>query len=276
MSASSPTARSRFWPATWSLESFAVVNRMRDYFPQGMTARYPLRLLRYWFIRHLLEAHARKLGRPIDVLEVGVERGQMLTFMGAVQENTLPSIATRWDAVDVASDPNVLAARGYTDCIVFNVEGGACPSLTRRYDAIVFLHLLEHLRAPEACLRAFLPFLQPDGILAGGSPTMPKFVADAGYEKRLADRAIPFGHVSVLSPERLELFARSEKLEIAFLSGAFFMRTRGSWIENYATWLRLNVAFGSLFPSLGSELYFSLSREAPLRPRDGANLSPCS
>jgi hypothetical protein len=63
---------------------------------------------------------------------------------------------------------------------------------------------------------------------------MPKFVADAGYEKRLADRARPFGHVSVLSPERLELFARSERLEVAFLSGSFFMRTHGSWIENYA------------------------------------------
>jgi methyltransferase family protein len=276
MSASSFAAASRFCPAAWSLESFAVVSRMREYFPQGTTAKYPLRFLRYWFVRHLLEAHSRKLGRPINVLEVGVDRGQMLTFMGAAQENTLPSIAARWDAVDVASDPDVLAARGYTDYIVFNVEGGARPSLTRRYDAIIFLHLLEHLRAPEACLRAFLPFLQSDGIMTGGSPTMPKFVADAGYEKHLADRAIPFGHVSVLSPERLESFAMSERLEIAFLSGAFFMRTGGSWIENYATWLRLNVAFGSLFPSLGSELYFSLSREAPLRSGEGANLESCA
>jgi hypothetical protein len=128
---------------------------------------------------------------------------------------------------------------------------------------MIFLHLLEHLRAPETCLRAFLPYLQPSGIITGGSPTMPKFIADAGYEKRLADRARPFGHVSVLSPERLELFARSERLEVAFLSGSFLVRAHGSWIENYAAWLRLNVAFGSLFPSLGSELYFSLSRERP-------------
>jgi hypothetical protein len=32
-------------------------------------------------------------------------------------------MAARWDAVDVASDPDVLAARGYTDCINFDVEG---------------------------------------------------------------------------------------------------------------------------------------------------------
>ncbi|MEA3151790.1 MAG: hypothetical protein QOD56_2729 [Gammaproteobacteria bacterium] len=112
---------------------------------------------------------------------------------------------------------------------------------------------------------------------------VPFIVAELGRDAdpfmlhlRLADRARPFGHVSVLSPERLELFARSERLEVAFLSGSFFMRTHGSWIENYATWLRLNVAFGSLFPSLGSELYFSLSREAPWRPREHGNLAPLS
>src|SRR4051812_171471 len=133
MSPSSAAAASPFWPAAWSLEPFTVVNRMRGYCPQDTIARYPLRFLRYWFVRHLLEAHASKLGRPVDVLEVGVDRGQMLTFMGAPHENALPSIAARWDAVDVAADPDVLAARGYTDYIVFNVEGGACPSFTQRY-----------------------------------------------------------------------------------------------------------------------------------------------
>lgn len=258
MTANADALGSRFWPAGWSLEPFSIVDRMRQYYPRETVTKYPLRLLRYWFVRHLLEAHANKAGRPLDVLEVGVDRGQMLTFMGG--PDTLPTIAQRWDAVDVAADPDQLASRGYTDYLVFDVDGGVRPPLTRSYDAIVFLHLLEHLRSPEACLSAFLPLLRRDGILLGGSPTMPKVLADAGYEQRLARAAIPHGHVSVVSPERIERFAAAEDLRLDFLSGSFLVRSSGHRIENSALWLRINVAFGSLFPSLGSELYFSLSR----------------
>ena len=69
---------------------------------------------------------------------------------------------------------------------------------------MVFLHVLEHLHSPELCLKAFRRFW-PNGVLIGGAPTMPKLIADLGYEKRLAGRAKPYGHVSVLSPERIEL-----------------------------------------------------------------------
>ena len=237
---------------------------MREYYPRETVTKYPLRLLRYWFVRHLLEAHASKIARPLDVLEVGVDRGQMLTFMGGMRPNTLPAIVRRWDAVDIAADPDALAARGYTHYEPFDVDRGTHPPLTRRYDAIIFLHLLEHLRDPERCLRTFLAFLRPDGILTGGSPTMPKLMADSGYEKRLARRAHRYGHVSIISPERIERFAEAERLTIEFLSGSFIMRNSGSIIENSALWLRLNVAFGSFFPSLGSEVYFSMSRTPAL------------
>lgn len=249
---------SAFWPAGWRLDAFDAIERMREYFPNATLTRYPLRFLRYWFVRHLLESHAEHVERPIDVLEVGVDRGQMLTFMGA-RSGTLPSIIGRWDAIDVAADPDRLFATGYTGYTVFDLRRGA-PPVAGRYDAVICLHLLEHLDAPEACLRALVPHLRTDGIIVGGSPTMPKLIADLGYEKRLRRRAGPFGHVSVLSPERLELFAQSERLRVRFLSGSFFMRASGRRIENSALWLRLNVAYGSLFPSLGSEVNFCLSR----------------
>jgi 2-polyprenyl-3-methyl-5-hydroxy-6-metoxy-1,4-benzoquinol methylase len=242
------------------LTPFETVDRMREYYPRETVTKYPLRLLRYWFVRHLLEAHASKMGRPLDVLEVGVDRGQMLTFMGGSRAKTLPALVRRWDAVDIAADPDALAARGYTHYEPFDVDNGAHPPLSRRYDAIIFLHLLEHLRDPERCLRAFLAFLRPDGILTGGSPTMPKLVADFGYERLLARRAHRYAHVSVISPERVERFGEAEGLTIEFLSGSFIVRSSGSIIENSALWLRLNVAFGSFFPSLGSEVYFSMSR----------------
>lgn len=257
MSAALPTA---FWPAGWRLDAFDAIDRMSEYFPGDRLTRYPLRFLRYWFVRHLIETHAKALGRPLDVLEVGVDRGQMLTFMMSGSASGRPSILQRWDAVDIAGDPAMLAAKGYTHYTRFNVESGARPALDRHYDVVVYLHLLEHLHTPEACLRAFLPFLRQDGLIVGGSPTMPKLIADLGYERRLRQRARPFGHVSILSPERLELFAQSEGLRLRFLSGSYLTRNNGHAIENSAFWLRLNVAFGSLFPSLGSEVNFCISR----------------
>jgi hypothetical protein len=251
---------SPFWSAGWRLDAFDGIDRMGEYFPGDRLTRYPLRFLRYWFVRHLIEAHARDLGRPLDVLEVGVDRGQMLTFMSSRDEPGRPAILRRWDAVDIAGDPEQLAAKGYTQYIRFDVERGARPSLDRRYDIMIYLHLLEHLHEPEACLRAFLPFLNHNGLIVGGSPTMPKLIADLGYERRLRQRARDFGHVSILSPERLELFAQSEALRLRFLSGSYLTRNNGRRIENSALWLRLNVAFGSLFPALGSEINFCMSR----------------
>ncbi len=252
---------SPYWPAGWSVNAFSVVERMMpDFHPGDNVTKYPLRYLRYWFIRHLLEAHARKLGRPIDVLEVGVDRGQMLAFMDPTSKRGIPDIASTWHAVDVKADEAQLLALGYSGYTAFNVDGSARPPLDRKYDAMIFLHLLEHLHTPEACLAAFLPFLKQDGIMTGGSPTMPKIFADLGYENRLRRKAGRFGHVSVISPERIEKFADAHDLKVAFMSGSFLARNNGKAIENSSAWLRLNVAFGSLFPSLGSEVYFSLRR----------------
>ena len=254
---------SPYWPAAWSLQPFSVVERMRSTFfanADMSITRFPVRFLRYWYMRHLLEAHAATLGRPISVLEVGVDRGQQLAFMDAAPGQALPAIVERWDAVDIAADPEWLMTLGYTDYIRMDLESNAAPLLPRRYDAMIFLHVLEHLRSPEDCLKSFLPFLADTGVLMGGAPTMPKLFADWGYEKRLARRAEQYGHISVLSPERIELFAEGQSLRLAFLSGAYVMRNTGKRIENSPLWLRLNVAFGALFPSLGSEVYFSLQR----------------
>jgi SAM-dependent methyltransferase len=254
---------SPFWPAGWSANAFTVVDRMRKVYYASADRpmpRYPVRFLRYWYMRHLLEAHAARLGRPIAVLEIGVDRGQQLTFMDAPGDGGLPPVASRWDAVDLHADATALRSLGYSDYIHMDLENDGPPPLKRSYDAMIFLHVLEHLHAPESCLKAFLPFLAADGVLIGGAPTMPKLIADLGYEKRLARKAKRNGHVSVLSPERIELFAESEGLRLSFLSGAFFMRNTGSAIENSRLWLRMNLAFGAMFPSLAGEVYFALQR----------------
>ena len=45
--------------------------------------RFPVRFLRYWFMRILLEDLHAELGRPLSVLEIGIGGGRMLAFMGA-------------------------------------------------------------------------------------------------------------------------------------------------------------------------------------------------
>jgi 2-polyprenyl-3-methyl-5-hydroxy-6-metoxy-1,4-benzoquinol methylase len=247
-----------YLPATWSLDSFAALDAMRPLYQAGAKpiTRYSLKHLRYWFVRHLLERHAARLGRPLRVLEVGVDRGQMLAFMGGPERS--PATVAQWDAIDVIPSDEMLRRVGYDSWRAADVDTVADPQLATRYDAMIFLHLLEHLRAPEACLAAFARHLPRDGVMIGGSPTMPRIVADAGYERRLARRARPYGHVSVISPERVESFAEGAGLRVAFMSGAFLMRKQGSALENSRAWLRFNLAFGGLFPSLGSELYFAL------------------
>ncbi len=252
------TALNPFMPAFWSFESFSTIARMRRLYGGGrktITA-YPLKYLRYWFVRQLLEQQAQRLGRPLVVLEVGVARGQMRAFMGEPEQTA--SLIERWDAIDVAPQREELQRLGYDEIHQLDVDHGADPKLSRHYDAMIFLHVLEHLHQPEDCLAAFRPFLAPSGVILGGSPTMPKFVADAGYERRLARRAKPYQHVSVISPERLDRFAERTNLDITFLSGAFLLRKEGSPIENSRLWMRLNLLWGSLFPALGSELYFAL------------------
>lgn len=253
-------AGSRYTPAFWSLDSYDAISTMRRLYQADSRkiTRYSVKYLRYWFIRHLLEQQAKRLGRPISVLEVGVDRGQMLAFMN--HEHVRSPIIDRWDAIDVAPQVEWLDRLGYDSYRALDIDRGTDPRLERRYDAMVFLHVLEHLHEPEAVMQAFLQYLPQGSVFLGGGPTMPSFVANAGYERRLARRAAPFGHVSVISPERIDAFAEAAGLKVSFTSGAFFMRKTGHAIEDSRFWLRLNLIFGNLFPSLGSELYFALEK----------------
>lgn len=254
------TATLTNFPALWSLEPFKAIDGIRSSFQPGAKeiTRYPIKYLRYWFVRNFLEAEAKRLARPLNVLEVGVDRGQMLAFMG--DASTRERVIGSWTAVDVAPNDLWLSKIGYGEVIQHDVDFGADPCLHRTFDAVVFLHVLEHLQAPEETLKTFLRYVKHDGIVVGGCPTMPSVIADLGYERRLRRKAKPFGHVSVISPERIEQFVEAEKLHLEFLSGAYLARKQGAWIENFAAWMRLNVAFGAVFPSLGSEIYFQIRR----------------
>jgi len=77
---------------------------------------------------------------------------------------------------------------------------------------------------------------------------------------KLRITAKKYGHVSVFSPERVHKMAADNGLKVEFLSGAFFMRKKGFFLENYTWWFKFNIWFGGMFPSWPGETYWVLRK----------------
>jgi SAM-dependent methyltransferase len=182
----------------WPLDSFKSLDRLG----YAGSTRYPVKFLRYWFCRCMLERLHTRLGRPIRVLEVGIADGRMLAFMAGPPKRggyALPGWIERWDGLDVALRPEILERYSYSELIEADAE--APPVHGRIYDAVVLLHVLEHLYEPEAAMSGHLALLGPGGILLGGSPTMPSLLA-GGWERLLRRR---HAHIDVKSHRHLSV-----------------------------------------------------------------------
>ena len=223
--------------------------------------KYPIRALRYWFMYQLIHQEYRRRGHPLDICEVGVDRGQMKLFMESANADQGQHCSLRirsWDAVDVKLDEGLLRACGYTDFIAGNVEASDF-SLTRTYDVIIVLHLLEHLYQPEEAFKKLATHLRNGGIIIGGSPVTPHLFAKH-RERRIRTTAEPSGHVSVFSPRRIKGLAKNNWLSLELLTGAFFFRKSGFVLENYRWWVRFNLIFGAAFPSWPGEIYWAMRK----------------
>jgi SAM-dependent methyltransferase len=253
-----------FEHVAWPLESFD-----NDFIKQSKAGtRYPIKYLRYWFAYAILEDMHKRLGRPLSVLEVGVGDGRMAGFLGgpkiAEGRYKLPDFIERWDGVDVNEDKAALERYSYTDFIQADIEK-PFDLKGRKYDAVVLLHVLEHLFDPEAVLANLAGALKVGGILVGGSPTMPRMFA-APHErwlrrsKFLGKAVDEHRHLSVISPARMRAFARKNSMVVDLLSGTFFCRWTGIPLENTQGWIRANLIWGAMFPALGGEVYFSLRK----------------
>ena len=235
--------RSRYSHVSWPLTGFSRNGR-----------RYPTRELRYWFMASLLRREAESLGRPLRVLEIGIASGELPRFIGN------PAWKGAWDGVDIKATNETRAL--YDHYIEADLD--APLSLTESYDAVVALHVLEHLINPEHALEGVLRYLSPQGVLIGGSPTMPAMLARL-YEPwlRRKYRYVPVTehrHLSVLTPSRVKDFAAEHQLSVDLLTGAFLCRASRSPLEDYSFNMRLNLLWGALMPSLGGEMYFALRK----------------
>ncbi|MDI4238289.1 class I SAM-dependent methyltransferase [Bradyrhizobium sp. Arg237L] len=202
----------------------------------------------------LLRREAELLGRPLRVLEVGIASGELSRFIGN------PAWKGAWHGIDIKATNETRAL--YDHYIEADLD--APLSLTESYDAVVVLHVLEHLINPEYALEGLLRHLSPQGVLIGGSPTMPAMLARL-YEARLRRKyqhvpVTEHRHLSVLTPSRVRTFAAEHQLSIDLLTGAFLCRASRSPLEDYSFNMRLNLLWGALVPSLGGEVYFALRK----------------
>ena len=237
----------------WSLDSLNAQSWVKKISDSESSTHYPIKLLRYWFMYNLIKEQQAKLGRPLRVCEIGVDRGQMRRY---VQDAGFTELAC-WEAVDYKLQPE-LNESGYTKQIQANVDLPEF-ALAEKYDVIIVLHLLEHLFEPEQLAMKLSAALEPNGILIGGFPAVPQII-QASRQEKIRKTAANFGHVSTFSPERVKIMAEQCRLTLDFLSGTYILRKRNFFLENCKGWVRLNLLWGALCPAFSGEIYWCMRK----------------
>lgn len=144
---------------------------------------YPIRMVRYWFMYHFLREEAARKG-ALDVCEIGVDVGQMLGFLNAAMELGGDTVAlASWDAVDAVIRKETLERVGYKKVYEVDLESPEFALGDKQYDAMILLHVLEHLFKPEDLITKIVRHLKPGGMLIGGLPSTPECVAKSREEK---------------------------------------------------------------------------------------------
>lgn len=254
----------RFATLRWSLDTLPerlqatrqepVVNQ------RAIDKRFPIRALRYWWARNALLEEIANRNQKVVIADIGCNKGQMRRFVGDVPEATWIGLTRRLDEAR-------LRAHGY-DALHECDFDQPLPLPDASVDIVVFLHVIEHLPRPAFALVEIARVLRPGGLLLAGSPVAPAPVArfrQWQHRSRLARGLINSnGHINALDCRRWRTLLNDSGLTVEMMTGTFLVRWSGNPLENQAWWVRLNQAWGALFPSLGGEVYLS-ARFDPLR-----------
>jgi len=235
---------------SWPLETWkekAGLNR--ELFSRAAAGTdYPFRAMRYWWVDCAIADEARRLGRPLTILDAGCSSGQLKMFLGKTP-------LARWIGVDWLVDIKKLTDIGYDELYECNLDR-RLPLPDHSVDVIVFLHVIEHLPRPSFTMSELSRVLRPGGKLMGGSPIAPKWIAQLrqwqhqrGFRRGLRKSG---DHIHSFWLSRWCDLAKKEGLTPESVNGAFFSRWSGSPLENCRWWVRLNQLWGGLFPSLGA------------------------
>jgi SAM-dependent methyltransferase len=229
------------------------------------STRYSTRLLRYAIPLVWLQALGQKLGRPLRILEIGTGSGQMKKFIDAATPPGAPPIYDLWDGFDIAPQEVLLARAGYGKVEVFDADVyTTSPELPRTfpgYDAVLVLHVLEHLKDPEAFLQRITPTFDSGCTLIGGVPATPHCLLPA-RQARLRQKYLPGGHWCQFSSTRVANLLSLSGWSSPEITGAFLLRRSGSSLENSSGWMRWNLALAHRWPWWPGEVYFRATKNS--------------
>ena len=253
---------SRFQLTRWSLDVMERAARHASFVElfgvKAAATRYPFRALRYWWAVAALSDHVQRCPEPARLLDAGCQGGFLKRFAD-------PEFRAHWTALDCRLDDPRLPGAQYDDVLAADLEQ-PLPFADEHFDAVVSLHVFEHLRAPEKTLCEYARVLRPGGVVLLAFPTMPGWLApfrEAQHRRGMDKGERPeWGHQQVFHPTRCRVMAQQCGLHVELLSGSHFFRKTGALVENSRAWVRLNQWWGGLFPSLGSELCVVLRKRA--------------
>jgi 2-polyprenyl-3-methyl-5-hydroxy-6-metoxy-1,4-benzoquinol methylase len=102
-----------------------------------------------------------------EVLDVGCGSGDNASLI----RNRVPGCEI--DGITHSRLEAGLAGKHLRDCWIFDVEG-AIPAAVelRRYDAVIFSHVLEHFRNPAKIVSAYSAYVKPNGIILIAVPNI--------------------------------------------------------------------------------------------------------
>jgi SAM-dependent methyltransferase len=218
--------------------------------------RYPVRALRYWWLNLVIHEEADRLDHPPVIVDVGCDTGIIKRFI-------LPVEGSRWIGLDIITDRNGLDKAKYDELHKCDLDEGV-PLADASVDIAIFSHVLEHLPRPDFTLAEVFRILKPGGLLLLGVPTAPRFIGklrERQFTKQLASgKRIRGQHIHVFWKKRLRDLAEETGFRMEFCSGTSIIRKKGSKLEDYAAWIRVNQIAAAMFPSLGQELCMQLRK----------------
>lgn len=257
--------RERFEALRWPLSS--LPERVAGTRSEGIInsraagKRFPIRALRYWWVRCALLQEIRERNKETIVADAGCSRGNIRRFVGEI-----PNV--KWVGLDWKIDDASLRECGYSKTYQCDFDE-PLPLPDRSVDVIVFLHVIEHLPRPDFTVSEFSRVLRPGGLVLAGSPVAPAFIAKAReWQLRVRmkkGKSKPGGHINSMDCVRWKRLLGDAGMDVEMLTGTFLARWSGNPLENQAWWVRLNQLWGAMFPPLGGEVY--LAGRKPHFPR---------
>ena len=244
------------WPLTAFEESKELRKKDFNIPAEAKNRKYPIRALRYWWLDCAIHEELQRIEGSPTIADVGCETGMLKRFVSKIE-------GAYWIGLDMKIDSDRLESVGYDELhsCDFNKP---LPVQSGSADIAVCSHVLEHVPRPEFTMGELCRILKPEGLMLIGVPVAPRAVAyvrEWQFAKEFESGKRKKGqHMHSFWPKRICNLAEKLELHVEFLAGTYLLRHKGLFLEDYELWIRINQAWGALFPSLAQELCVQLRK----------------